>query len=109
MHSDHETFVRGIELQRRLKVTYFRDERREKLAKPCGPLYYSRGKAEADELERYYLWDFAADEGYNFMALSPGQIVSMEMTEDPFTIDEVSGLSKRSGKLTQGPGTLLDR
>ena len=102
-------FVQGIERQRRLKVTYLNDERREKLLRSCGPLYYSRGKAEADKLECYYLWDFEADEGYNFLALSPTQILSMELTEDPFSIGEVSSSSKRSGRSRQGPDRVCDR
>ncbi len=100
MHTDHDVFVRGIERQRRLKVAYLSNERCEKLVRSCGPLYYSRGKAEADELECYYLWDFEAGEGYNFIALSPGRIISMELTEDTFSIDEISSLGKRPGKST---------
>ena len=100
VHSDHEIFIRGIERQKRLKVTYLSDEHREKLVKPCGPLYYSRGKAEADELECYYLWDFEAGEGYNLVALSPVLIISMELTEDTFSIDEISSFGKKPGKST---------
>ncbi len=100
MHSDHEIFIRGIEQKRRLKVTYLSDERCEKLIRRCGPLYYSRGKTEADELECYYLWDFEADEGYNFLALSPGRIIDMELTVDAFSIEEVSYLGKRPGGST---------
>ena len=81
-------------------MTFLSDERREKLVKPCGPLYFSRGKAEADELECYYLWDFEAGEGYNFIALSPERIISMELTEDSFSIDEISSIGKRPGKLS---------
>ncbi len=103
MHSDHDMFIRGIEQKRRVEVTYLSNERREKLLRRCGPLYYSRGKTEADGLECYYLWDFEADEGYNFLALSSAQILSMELTEDPFSIEEVSSSSKRSGRSTQGP------
>ena len=98
MHSDHETFVQGIEHQRRLKVTYISDECREKLIRQCGPLYYSRGKAEADELECYYLWDFEAQEGHNFLALPPGRIIGMELTEDAFSIEQVSDLVRRPGR-----------
>ena len=100
MHSDHEIFIRGIEQKRRLKVTYLSDERREKLIRRCGPLYYSRGKTEADELECYYLWDFEADEGHNFLALSPGRIIGMELTVDAFSIEEVSDLDKRPSRST---------
>jgi hypothetical protein len=91
-------FIRGIEQKRRLKVSYLGDECREKLIRRCGPLYYSRGKTEADELECYYLWDFEADEGHNFLALSPGRIIDMELTTDAFSIEEVSDLGKRSGR-----------
>ena len=100
MHNDHEMFIRGVEWQRRLKVTYLGDERCEKLVKPCGPLYFSRGKTEADELGCYYLWDFEAGDGYNFIALSPGRIISMELTEESFSIDEISSLGSSPGKST---------
>ena len=100
MHNDHKLFVWGIERHIRLKVTYLSDKRHEELARSCGPLYFSRGKTEGDELECYYLWDFEAGEGYNFIALSPGRIISMELTEDPFSFEEISSLSKRPGKST---------
>ena len=108
MHSDHNMFVRGIEQERKLKVTYLSDERREKLLRRCGPLYYSRGKAEADKSDCYNLWDFEADEGHNFLALPPAQILSMELTEDAFSVEKVSSLSERSGRSTQGPDTVCD-
>ncbi|KPK43373.1 MAG: hypothetical protein AMJ65_05975 [Phycisphaerae bacterium SG8_4] len=109
MHSDHEMFIRGIERQRRLKVTYIGDRRREKLIRRCGPLYYSRGKTEADGLECYYLWDFEADEGHNFLALPPGRIVGMELAEDAFSIEEVSDLVRRPGRSTEDFDTVCDR
>jgi len=109
VHTDHDEFVRGIERQRRLRVTYLSNEGREKLLRLCGPLYYSEGKTEADELERYYLWDFEADKGHNFLALSMSEILSIEPTEDAFSIEEVSSFSKRAERSTQGPDTVCDR
>ncbi len=108
MHTDHDMFVEGIERQRRLKVTYLSDERREKPVRRCGPLYYSRGKAKADELECYYFWDFEAGEGHNFMALSPSEIVGMELTEDSFRLEDIHD-SKTAvgspGEVTESPGS----
>lgn len=101
VHSDHETFVRGIERKTKVKVTFLSDERSEELVRRCGPLYYSRGRVEADGLDCYYLWDFEADEGYNFIGLSPEQIVSMELTEDPFSLEEISRKSNRPGISTR--------
>ena len=100
MHSDHEMFIRGIERKAKVKVTFLNDERGSELVRQCGPLYYSRGRAEADGLDCYYLWDFEADEGYNFVALSPERIVSMELTEDTFSFEEISKRSCGAGTST---------
>ena len=107
MHSDHEVFVRGIERKIKLKVTFLNDESSNELVRRCGPLYYSGGRVEADGLDCYYLWDFEADEGYNFIALSPERIVSMECTEDAFSLEEISRMSSRPGMSTRRPDKIL--
>jgi hypothetical protein len=57
-------------------------------------LHHSKGSAglstgAEDELECYYLWDFGAEKGSNFLALSPSKIVSIKLTEDVFHIQEL--------------------
>ncbi|MHC4227654.1 MAG: hypothetical protein ACYSWW_09245 [Planctomycetota bacterium] len=106
MHSEHDIFAKGVEQRRRLKVTVLGNERRRNVAGQCAPLYYSRGKVEGDGLDCYYLWNFEADEGYNFMALSPSQIISMELTEIAFSLDELDSPGKPAGNATKGPGTV---
>lgn len=100
MHSDHDAFIQGIEQEKRVKVTYLGTDRREKLVRRCGPLYYRGGKAPAGESdsECYYLWDFDAPEGYNFVSLAPSEILRIELTEDPFKIEKVGSLGKKAGK-----------
>lgn len=107
MHSDHDIFAQGIEQRRRLRLTFFADDRGLEQVRQCGPLYYSG--ARTDELECYYLWDFEADEGYNFTALSPLQIVRMELTEDAFSVKEVCSLIWKPRKSKHGPYAVADR
>lgn len=103
MHSNHDIFVQGIKERRKLRLTFFGDDRNLELVRECGPLHYCEGKAEADELECYYLWDFEAEEGYNFKALSPLQIVKMELTETVFSLKEICSLIWKPRKSTSGP------
>jgi len=106
VHSEHDIFAKGVEQRRRLKVTFLGNERRRNVSGQCAPLYYSRGKVEGDGLDCYYLWDFEADEGYNFMDLSPSQIISMELTKDAFSLDELDSPGKPAEKATKSPDTV---
>lgn len=87
-------------------MTFLGNERRRNVADQCAPLYYSRGKVEGDGLDCYYLWDFEADESYNFMALSPSQIISMELTEHTFSLDELDNPDKPAKKTTKSSDTV---
>ncbi len=107
MHSDHDIFAQGIEQKRRLRLTFLGDDRGLQMVRQCAPLYHSG--ARADELECYYLWDFEADEGYNFTALSPLQIVAMELAEGDFSIKEICCLIEKPRKSTNGPYAVSDR
>ena len=107
MHSDHDIFVQGIKQKRRLTLTFFNDDRGLELVRQCGPLYHSGGRA--DELECYYLWDFEADEGYNFTALSPLQIVKMELAEEAFSLKKICSLVEKPRKSRNGPYAVSDR
>lgn len=103
MHSNHESFERGVSQSRTVSLTFLADdEPPHELTRMCGPLYYSRGRAETDEPECYYFWDFEAEEGYNFLALTPSEIVGMELTEDSFEFEEISGSRQGAGNTRKG-------
>lgn len=108
MHKDHDVFILGIEQEKKLELTYFDRKQHREQVSLCAPLYYSRGPAGPaagveEELECYYLWDFGAEKGNNFMALSPSQIVSMKLTEDVFHVQEFYSLNKQVQKATKEP------
>ena len=94
MDSEHEVFIQGVEQEKILKVTFYCRKRRQEIVSLCAPLHYSNGPAVSTkdaekELECYYLWDFGAEKGSNFLALSPSQIVSMKLTEDDFRVQDL--------------------
>ncbi|NIO88145.1 MAG: hypothetical protein GTN53_46645 [Candidatus Aminicenantes bacterium] len=101
MHKDHDVFIQGIEQEKRLELTFFSKKHRREGVSQCAPLHYSKGPASPaegvqDELECYYLWDFGAKKGSNFLALSPSQIISMKLTEDVFHVQEFYSQSSRA-------------
>jgi hypothetical protein len=96
MHSDHAIFEHGVSQSRKVQLTFFSSDLGREFVSLCAPLYYSRGRDETDESEWYYFWDFDAEQGHNFIALSPHQIVAMTLTEDAFSMDEISSFSRGS-------------
>jgi hypothetical protein len=100
MHRDHDVFIQGIEQEKRLKLTFFSRKHRRDVVSLCAPLHYSKGLAAGDEMDCYYLWDLEAAKGSNFLALSPSQIVSMELTEEAFHVQDFSGMSNPGEKST---------
>jgi len=104
VHRDHDVFIQGVEQEKRLELAFFSRKHRREVVSLCAPLHYSKGPAgpapsAEDELGCYYLWDFGAEKGSNFMVLSPSEIVSMGLTEDDFHVQEFYSHSKRAENL----------
>ena len=101
MHKDHGVFIRGIEKEKKLELTFYSKKCCRNVVSLCAPLYYSKGPSSPaigmeDELECYYLWDFAAEKSRNFLALFPSQIVSMELKEDDFRVQDIYSYNKQA-------------
>jgi len=77
-----------------IRLRFFDGEPGRELISQCAPLYFSSGCADKNEHGCYYFWDFEAKEGHNILSLSLAEIVSMELTEDFFSLEEIRG-SKR--------------
>ncbi len=108
MHKDHDVFIQSVERETKLKLTFFSGKHASEVVSSCAPLHYSRGSAGPapcveDEVGCYYLWDFGAEKGSNFLALSPSEIASMKLTEDVFHVQEFYSLSNPVGKTTKEP------
>lgn len=108
MHRDHDVFLQGIKQEKRLELTYFSRKHCGEVISICAPLHFSKGTAGQakdveDELECYYFWDFGAEKGSNFLALSPSKIVNMRLTEVFFHVQEFYSLSKEAGNAAEEP------
>ena len=87
MHRDHQIFVEAIRDKKRIRLTFLRKENGDSTRKLCGPIFYSTPITGKDS-GCYYLWDFESNTSNHFLGLSPSQIVSMELTEEPFDLVE---------------------
>ena len=88
MHSDHDVFVQGIQQKRKIKFTLRRKINHQNLVRQYVPLYYSKAQVEGHGTETYYVWDLEATNSGRFRALSPSQIVKMELAEEKFNLEE---------------------
>jgi len=94
VHSDHEIFIEAIEKKRIIKLTYSLKENLQTLSKECAPLHYSKGRIDGDDLDSYYIWDLEAVKGDYFMALPASQIISIEMSDKKFNVEDFTSDEK---------------
>ena len=96
MHNDHDVFIEASEKKRTIKLTYINKNNCQNLSKECVPLHYSKGKIEGDGLDSYYIWDFEATKDHHFLSLPTSQIISMEMSDSTFNLDDLSSCEKET-------------
>jgi len=95
-----------MEQEKRLELTFISIKHNREVVHLCAPLHYSKGPAGSSlgagyAMECYYLWDFEAENGSNFLSLSPSQIISMKLTDEVFHVQEFYGLNKQAAKATK--------
>jgi hypothetical protein len=101
MHRDHDVFIRSVERETKVKLIYFNSKHRRKVSSLCAPLHFSKSMTGQEEQDCYYLWDFEAEKGSNFLPLSPSQIVGIELTDEAFDTQDFHTLSNTAEKPTK--------
>jgi hypothetical protein len=104
MHKNHGVFERGASQNRTVRLIFFGGQPRRELKSRCAPLYFSRGRIDKKESDCYYFWDFEAEEGRNFFALEPSEIVAMELTEESFSLEAIRSSRRKTEHSTSGNG-----
>ena len=87
MHRDHDVFVQSIRDKKKVKLTFVKNECGDTRDGLFGPIFYS-ASVTGDDSDCYYLWDFKSETTNHFLGLPPSQIVSMELTKEPFDLVE---------------------
>jgi hypothetical protein len=100
MHEDHGIFERGMVQYRIMRLRFFAGEPRQKFTGRCAPLYYNRGRTDKNLPGCYYFWNFDANEGCNFLALQPSEIVDMELTEDSYSLEDIDRSRQKAGHVS---------
>jgi hypothetical protein len=102
MHGDHDIFVRGVRERKRIRLTYYNKEHKLNLSKLCVPLYYSASQAEEADSDCYYAWGIEDNVSTHFLALPPSHIVFIELTEQPFKLEDYITEGRSAGKIKTG-------
>jgi len=89
VHHDHGVFAEGLALKKKLKLTFFSEKLGRNMLLLCAPLHYSEGKIPGDGMDSYYFWNYRTRlVGNNVVSLSPAEILHMELTGEPYDIEE---------------------
>jgi hypothetical protein len=103
VHREHDVFVRSLERETKIRLTFFSRKHDQEAVSLCAPLHFSKSLTGRDEQACYFVWDFGAKKGSNFLSLSSSQIVSMELTDEAFHTQDFHILISSSEKLTKNP------
>lgn len=103
MQREHDVFFRSLDRETKVKLTFFSRKHFKEMDSICAPLYFSKSLTGQDQQDCYYFWNFGAEKGSNFLALSPSQIIGMELTDEAFDTQDFHSLSNVAEKPAKGP------
>jgi hypothetical protein len=84
MIAKHEQFLAAISEKKKVSVRFYSKADNGVLDRICAPISYGLGSESHDELNRYWLWDYASSTGSNMIGLLPQQIVDLQVLGDVF-------------------------
>ncbi len=84
MIPNHELFLEGIRERRKVRVRLYSVADNGVVDRVCAPLDYGPDKARQDELNCYWLWDYAQNPGSQTVALPPQEIVDLQLLGEDF-------------------------
>ena len=84
MIPNHTQFIEAIQAKKKVCVRYYSKADSGVLDRVCAPLDYGPGGEIEDGLNRYWLWDYAANTGPHTLGLVPEQIVDLQVLGEVF-------------------------
>jgi hypothetical protein len=102
VHREHDVFVRSLERETKIRLTFFSRKHDQEAVSLCAPLHFSKSLTGRDEQACYFVWDFGAKKGSNFLSLLSSQIVSMELTDEAFHTQDFHCFGELAEKPAKG-------
>jgi hypothetical protein len=83
MHRGHSIFIQAIKDKKKVLIEQLTDADRNLRTRVCRPLFYIPADRQ-DNCAHYYFWDDTGGGNGDLFWVTPGQIVSMKLTQEPF-------------------------
>ncbi len=80
----HEKFLAAIAEKKKVSVRFFSKADNGVLDRIFAPMNYGPGSEHKDELNRYWLWDYAPVNGVHTLGLLPAEIVELSPLGESF-------------------------
>ena len=84
MIPNHALFLEAIHEKKKVRVRLYSVADNGVVDRVCAPMDYGPGVAQADGLNRYWLWDYASNTGPHTLELLPQEIVDLQMLGEVF-------------------------
>jgi len=84
MISNHAQFLDAIREKKRIRIVFYSLPDAGTIDRECAPLDYGPPPGTADELNRYWVWDYANTTAANPLGLLPDQIVTVNVLGKDF-------------------------
>ena len=75
----HEQFIAAINDKKKVSVRFYSPADGGVLDRICAPMSYGRPSERQDELNRYWLWDYASTTDSHTLGLVPQQILDLQV------------------------------
>ncbi len=84
MIPNHAKFIAAMADQKKVSVRFFSQADNGVLNRICAPMNFGPGNESKDELNRYWLWDYAGTNGVHTLGLVPQQMVELSVLGEGF-------------------------
>lgn len=84
MIPNHPRFLEVLKDKKKVSVKFYSKADNGVLERICAPIRYGPGNENQDELNRYWVWDYATTTGTHVLGLVPQQIVDLQVLGECF-------------------------
>lgn len=81
---DEKILVEAIRGKRKVRLMFHSKEDASSLVRMCAPMDVGPSRRAKDKSVRYHFWDFDSDTASHTLSLLPTQVLSIEVTAEPF-------------------------